>query len=155
MSPPPPTPVSPTRVGMVQAASFYPWFNKLNRNRGVNIQLLLDRWLDEENKSVSEDAARYSALLARTRAIAGDEGMVTRSQAQALTKEFDPSFADGSRVVELGKLVNSLFEEWGDPETKEHVPYLHLIIAWIKTRQFRRGDDNDEEGKVANFTGNR
>jgi len=142
---------------LLQVPTFYPWFNKLNRNRTVSIQTLLDKWLAEENRTVAEDAERYSALLAHTRELAGEERMLTRSEAQMLTKEFDPRFAEGSKLAELMAFIKVLFQEWADPETKEKVPYLNLVIAWIQTRDFRRAADetDDKAAVVANFTGNR
>ena len=141
---------------VLASPGFQPWFSKLNRNRGVSIKDLLERWLAEENRTVSEEAETYRALLAKTRQIAGEKGTVTRSEAQSLTKEFDPHFAEPGRMMDLVEMIKKLFADWGDT-AQENVPYLNLIIAWIGTRDFRRSTEpaKGKAAAAANVTGAR
>ena len=88
---------------------------------------------------MAQDALQYSQLLTKARQMAGEKRRVTRSQAQQLTKEFDPKYNDNSNLVELNDMLSKLFKEWGSIETND-VPYLNLLIMWIDTRDFRRVD---------------
>merc|ERR1711924_116231 len=121
-------------VSLLAHEAFMPWYSKLNRNRGVAIRELLNRWLEHENTNFELEANRFKELLAKTRGLAGEEGLLTRAQCQSLTKEFDPNFKEGSMLQELGALINKLFKDWATPD--DRVSYLNLLVAWIDTRQF-------------------
>ena len=124
------------------SSQFSLWYTKLNRKLGVSIYEILNMWLEEENRTVAQDASSYAALLNKAREMAGEKKRVTRAQCQMLTKEFDPKYAENSRLVELNDILTKLFKEWGSKETDD-VPYLYLLIMWIETRDFRR--EKEEE----------
>jgi len=119
---------------LMQDPGFYPWYNKLNRNKNVPVLELLSRWLAAEVVNITEEAQRYSELLERVRKLGCQDSLITRSQCQSMTKDFDHRFKEGSQLRQLGELINTLFSNWASDEG-DKAPYLNLLMAWISTRK--------------------